>query len=121
MWFKHRDKLLAINLDLVREQRVTFESFCEIIQLRKERDDLFELMRRCEDPAFVKIIFNQLTEVEYELQMAWGFEPNAAYHKSWTWPKCECPYSDNRLMPPGKMWVSQHCPLHGQEIKKSKS
>lgn len=120
MWFKHRNKLLAISLDLVKENRVTFEDFCEIVRLRKERDDLFTLLRTTDDKTFMKIIFNQLTEIEFELQMLWGFEPDKSFHKSWTWPKCECPYWENRHMPRGIQWVYKHCPIHGTEIKKSK-
>lgn len=118
MWFTHRDKNLGINLDFVKEQRITFETFCQIIILHKERADLFDLLMRREDRSLIKIIFNQLTQIEFELQMLWGFEPDAREHKSWRWPRCECPYSDNRHMPYGLQWVTETCPLHGSTEKK---
>lgn len=120
MWFQHRNKTLGINLDLVKHQRITFETLCAIIALQKERCDFFSLLEATNDRKLIKILFKQLTEIEYELQMLWGFEPDARFHNSWMWPKCTCPYSDNRHMPPGLQWVNENCPLHGRTIKKSK-
>ena len=68
----------------------------------------------------MKIIFNQITGIEFKLQMLWGFEPNAMHHNSWMWPQCTCPYLDNRHMPPGMMWVTENCPLHGNVLNKLK-
>lgn len=119
MWFKHRDKTLGINLDLVKDQRITFEELCEIVSLQKERADLFQILwdNDTDNKKFLKIIFNQLTQIEYELQMLWGFEPNSVHHKSWRWPHCTCPYHDNQDAYPYMTWRDIKCPFHGDEIE----
>lgn len=118
MWFQHRDKTLGINLDLVADQKITFETFCEIILLHKERYDLFEELRKTKDETLMKIIFNQLTEIEYEIQMLWGWQPNAIMHRSYLWPHCKCPTMDNRDAYPVAQYVDKHCPLHGEGTPK---
>lgn len=112
MWYQHRGETLGISLDFVKEQRVTFETLCQIVTLHKERYDLFDLLRRTKDRTFMKILFNQITEIEYELQMLWGFEPNAIHHKSWRWPNCKCPQMDKQDWYPVAQVYNSRCPLH---------
>lgn len=112
MWFKHRDKTLGINLDLVKDMKLTFEELCQLIECHKIRSDLFEFLEFTNDRKLIKIIFHQLIELEMEIQMIWGFEPNVNKTNSYKWPKCICPYSDNTIMPDELRWVNLNCPLH---------
>jgi hypothetical protein len=113
MWFTHRGHRLGVNADLIRERKLDFDTVSQIVALHKERYDLFTLLVKTKNRTFMKILFNQLTQVEFELQMLWGFEPNAIRHRSYLWPKCTCPKSDNDDAFPEIQWIDLKCPLHG--------
>jgi hypothetical protein len=112
MRFTHRGETLGINLRLAISQSITFEELCQIVERHKIREDLLTLMEATQDKNLIQIIFNQLTVNEFELQMLWGFQCDARYHKSWWWPHCICPKMDNEDSFPYQTYVTKGCPLH---------
>jgi hypothetical protein len=120
MWYKHKGQDYGISIDLIKTQKITFEGLCEIIKLQKLRIDFQQILIDAKDPILIKILFNQLTQIEFELQMAWGFPTDSSKHKSHRWAHCICPYHDNNDMPDGLRWVNLSCVLHGDIIKKVK-
>jgi hypothetical protein len=117
MWFNHRGTVLGVNLDLVKEQRITFEALCGIVQLHKERYDLKNFMGRTTNKRLIKILYKQLTDIEFELQTLWGFELNQIRHMSFLWPHCTCPKMDNRDAFPHVQYYSSNCILHEDYVK----
>lgn len=116
MWFKHKGQDYGIPFALIESQKLTFEEISELVSLHKDRIDLQKILIDTKDVKLMKILFHQLTELEFEIQMMWGFQPDIRKHHSYRWPKCSCPFSDNKRMPEGLMWVTLSCPLHGEEI-----
>ena len=116
MVIKHRDAYLLLNIDLVKDQRVDFDTLCDIVSLSKERYDLFELLKVTKDKTLMRIIFVQLRNIEFELQFLWGFPENEIRHKSFYWPHCSCPQLDNRDGFPHVQWKDEKCPLHGPDL-----
>lgn len=119
MWFKHRNTTLGIPFSFMETQKITFEELCEIVKLHKERYDLHCLLTSTKDEVFMVILFNQLTQIEYELQMLWGFETNRIWHRSWEWSHCSCPKMDNRDAFPYRQYATVGCPLHDQFVFKT--
>jgi hypothetical protein len=120
MWIKHKDKVLGINLDLIREQKIDFDTLCEIVKLHKIRSDLFDILTSIIDPtiesALIRILFKQLREIEFELQILWGFPTNEIMHRSYLLPHCTCPKLDNRDAFPHIQYKDGGCPLHGPDL-----
>ena len=92
------------NLDLIKK-----------LHLRKLR--LYVNIQAENDPDKLKGFAELITDVEFELQDAWGFKRSADHHKFWDTPKCLCPKIDNNdSYPFGYYTVTSSCPLHGFKL-----
>ena len=114
MQYIHNGIKWNIPDELIEQQDLRPSELRQIIALQKERTDLFNLLIRAKDRTFMRIIYHQITEINYELQMLWGFELNDIRHKSFTYPHCICPKMDNEDMYPYFMIIDLECPLHGK-------
>jgi len=95
------------NLD-----RIKFLHKFKLVVLRKMRDtDKSDVsgLHRCRDIV---------TNIEFKLQEAWGFEANANFHQFWKLPHCDCPELDNMDAYPYRSYVNMSCVLHGSEYEK---
>lgn len=65
------------------------------------------------NPAMLKELAKDITEVEFELQRLWKFTVDANFHRFWETPKCQCPRMDNEEAygTPYSITTSS-CPLH---------
>lgn len=115
--YTHRGKRYGVPFSLIEAQGIRFEQLCKIIELQKEREDLFEIMRRG-GITLAKIAAKQVTQIEYELQNLWGFSLDFGYHKHWNHPGCKCPQMDNRDMYPYGAIISGGCELHNYLLEK---
>lgn len=77
---------------------------------------IFHIMAKTRDAAELYSLGLDITEIEYELQRLWGFELDANYHRSWEYPKCECPKVDNQDNYPHRKIISSGCPVHNPPI-----
>jgi len=61
-------------------------------------------------------ILKDLTEAEYALQKAWGFEQDVVFHTyHMTLKGCTCPSMDNyEMVGTGTKWVAEDCPYHSK-------
>lgn len=58
-------------------------------------------------------ISDRLTEAEFELQKAWGFELDKSFHSYWSrLPHCTCPTLDNQDLP--YTIIDNNCPYHSK-------
>jgi hypothetical protein len=111
--FIYKDTQMYLNARLLVSQRVSIDDIYRIQKLHGEKYDLCKLIKNTEDPALLKIIAGQITEIEFELQDAWGFNQSVMYHRFWELPKCNCPKYDNQDAYPYRQYINLTCPLHG--------
>jgi hypothetical protein len=53
-------------------------------------------------------------KIHTTLQELWGFPQNMNYIKTWKYPYCKCPKTENDdRYPYGPYWTSEDCPIHG--------
>ena len=109
-------RIYDISHRLVIQKGLTQEQVDVIKQLHVEKLDIFELMKSCTDIAQLRNYAELVTAVEFDLQDAWGFERNLAYHRFWELPKCACPKLDNYDASPHMSYMSGDCLIHGHDI-----
>ena len=107
-----------INMNLLKERKIEKENAFEILRLHHKREIIFLEMKYSDDIEFIKIKYNELKNIEFELQELWGFEQNENYHfligKGYI-PHCECPYLDNKdLIGTDIRIYNENCPIHGK-------
>lgn len=110
--YEHDGNTYGLPLRLVIGQQVSKEEIEQIIVIHKQRHDLKKFLETVDDVELIGIIFNQLTRMEFDLQILWNFKPDSVYHRSWDWPKCTCPKLDNMDAFPFMQYYSGGCPLH---------
>jgi len=103
--------------DALVQQGITDEGLEELKRLHQDRLLTEQFMEGTDDPKKLKALFEVWTNIQYSLQMAWGFPEDANYHRFWEVPKCACPPIDNseRLGTPYKI-VDSACPIHGELV-----
>ena len=113
MLYTHKGNTYTIPVMLLLRQNISHEELCAIVKLQKERLDLIEFLEKTTDPILMKIIYHQITELNYDLQILWGFETNEFRYASYDLPHCTCPKIDNdEDAHLGLMWINDSCPLH---------
>lgn len=109
---------MRINENLVKHQGVQ-DRVQEIKNLHLKRLELEKEMQKSDDPDFLSVSDDAYTEIEFQLQDAWGFGRDITYHKFWERPKCKCPKLDNNEFYPIKYtYVSGGCPLHASKLRR---
>jgi len=103
-----------INSALVEKQKRTPEQVEEICKLHVKKHDLFKIMEKAPVKDLPELA-DKATELEYQLQRAWGFPSNSYYHRFWEVPRCTCPKTDNEdRYPSGYYIMDKGCPVHGK-------
>lgn len=115
--YEYKGESIILNDHMIKTQNLTEYQIDNIIDLHKQRIDLFNHMRKlnpCYDIDELKACVKILQILEYNLQDAWGFERDKNKHSWWfRAPWCECPKIDNA---DPLMWgpiIIESCPLHG--------
>lgn len=77
-----------------------------------------KMMMETDDVSCLRDLDELLTEEEFRLQNAWGFDRDIKFHRFWDRPKCKCPKMDNDdRYPTGYYVIVSNCPLHGNEYE----
>lgn len=93
------------------------EATCEIIaDLHRQKQSLIADMMACDRSEKTKlhIIAEHISDIEYELQEAWGWVRDDLWHRTWLLPHCECSTTANISAYPHHRFVSPKCPVHGK-------
>ena len=112
MIYTYKGNIYTIPIQLIIQKNISHEELCEIVKLQKERLDLLEFLEKTTDRILMKIIYHQITEINYDLQILWGFTTNEFKHKPYYLPHCTCPKIDNEDAHLDLIWVNDNCPLH---------
>ena len=107
-----------LNEKLVEKQGLTKAGVARVKLLHGEREVLFKRMESLSpetDYGELRECVTELTDLEFRLQEAWGFELNSDFHSWWfRAPHCQCPVLDNFDAVGVKYnYINADCPLHG--------
>lgn len=106
----------VVDINMVKFQELGDHDIEMLKSLYAEKLSYYEQMEDIDDVSELSRLALEVTKVEYELQQAWKFEENRAFHKFWEVPKCLCPKDDNELAyPSGYYSYRTNCPVHGKE------
>lgn len=112
---EHNDRQIIINKKLLDSQKA-WDKLPVIKALHKSMMVVKEIMRDTDDIVCLRSFDKWLTELEYMLQDAWGFERDSKFHRFWDRPKCGCPKMDNDdRWPTGYYVINKSCILHGSD------
>jgi hypothetical protein len=112
--FPGRDEFF-LNPDLCKKQNITAEGLQELKNLHYKVQQVLQDMENTDKPETLKALNNSWKDLQFKLQLTWGFDQNANFHHWYTVPKCRCPKIDN-----AERWgtkygiISGDCPIHGQ-------
>ena len=104
-----------LNQRLVEKQGLTANTVEAIVALHEEKLEVFAGMSTTTDSTTLRTLANVVTNIEFQLQVLWGFERSADFHYWWNVPHCTCPVMDNR-----ERWGTPHsvrnmdCIVHGE-------
>ena len=63
-----------------------------------------------------KEMHQDLHELDFSIQEAFGFPQNKDFHRFWEYPGCSCPYIDNfDTWGTSSHYYNENCPVHGKE------
>lgn len=105
----------SLNVELVKKQNLSDEKIERIKHLHVIRLDLHKKMALYEDSKVLQNMFQDITDLEYELQELWGFQPDITKQPWFKVPKCTCPKMDNEDDKPYLQHFVLTCPIHGSE------
>ena len=97
------------------KQKLDVNDLKIIKNIHRKRLRLFDIITEENDPVRLRKLAQQITEIEYTLQEAWGFNKNINFHSWWFMaPKCHCPIMDNQdSIGTNYHIITTDCPLHG--------
>ena len=102
-----------VSETLARTQGISDEAIAELVQLHKDRIDLFNLMKEMDPKLDNEALFEcseEWQKGEFKMQKLWGFKEDPKYHRFWNLPHCSCPSMDNIDMHPSDAYnVEPHC------------
>ena len=112
---------ILYNTLLAEEMKLTAEQRDAINDLHHELNKIFDeelkvkTGRRDATNKQLKKWDNEIKEIEFKLQEAWGFKQDSKYHRYWyDQPLCTCPKMDNKeLVGTEHRLIDYRCPVHG--------
>lgn len=114
VYFEGEPKL-RLNAKLLEKQGIDAEGLEVIKNLHVEKLATLNLMTLSQG-SNLKSLAGRLTELEFLLQDAWGFERNINYHRFWLTPQCSCARMDNEMAyPTGCYSRNLSCKVHGND------
>lgn len=112
--YHNGEYVTTINKNLIEKLKITSSNLKLIKSLHEVKYVLHKNILNTDDSDIIKKNVEQLTDIEFQLQKAWGFKENKNYHRFWETPKCTCPKMDNDdSYPSGYYVIDSICPLHG--------
>lgn len=107
---------IIIDARMLRFQGLDTGDLQLLKELYAEKLLMYAKMEEVEEAEELALYGFELTKLEYQIQAAWEFEENRAFHKFWEAPKCTCPKTDNNdAYPSGYYSYRTDCPVHSQE------
>lgn len=107
---------VQLNKKLIRNKGLTPEIVNRILELHLELQKFFWEVSEMKTitPEDGRRIRDEVEEIEYEMQFAWGFPRNPDFHTHWfRVPGCTCPKTDNgEWVGHGRRIISGDCPIH---------
>ena len=85
----------CINAVLVAKQELTIKAIDTLKALHEKKDGVFAQMRESNDSAELHRLADEVRQIEFALQRAWGFKEDWTRHRWFEVPKCTCPKMDN--------------------------
>lgn len=103
---------LTLNPRLIAKQGLDMSQVNHIKALHMSQLALLEnLENNFVDP---RVAGMEWSNIQFNLQKAWGFNENSNFHRFWELPKCTCPKMDNEdRFPMGPYIHDAACPIHG--------
>ena len=115
MGFNRKNIRASLNKELIKKQGLSEKIIDYVVDLHVKKLEIFMGASKTSDSHKLKRLASELTEIEFLLQAAWGFEQNSNYHRFWHIPKCICPVLDNEdRYPSGIYLYNPSCPIHGE-------
>ena len=111
-----RGKIISyLNPAFVKERGVDDKTLDEIKVIHVTIQSVFEKIKKETNIEKLRCLAGMITELDFKLQEAWGFEKDARFHTWWyRAPKCLCGTMDNReALGTGYQHINVSCPLHG--------
>lgn len=109
--------ILKLNPRLIEKQNLSEVQCQAIIELHRKKYGKIQQMKAMHpsDTEELRKIVGEITELEFKLQDAWGFDRNQLMHRFWELPHCTCPKLDNEDSYGTEYYiVVKSCPLHGE-------
>ena len=104
----------TLNVRLAESRGLSKQDFLDLVAAHQQKVGIFQQMRDTEDPEHLHVLAEQLTEVEFKIQDAWGFPRDKSKHRWFQAPRCQCPLYDNvDRLGTDEMVINGHCPVHG--------
>ena len=113
------------NIKRAKELRLTNKQCKKINKLHKKLNKIFDDELKVKTGRLsatreqIKQWDEEIKDIEFKLQEAWGFDQDSRYHRYWyDQPLCTCPKMDNReLLGTEYRLTDFRCPVHGDGIK----
>lgn len=87
-----------LNPILIKQNNISEENIKKIKEKYIQNLELFEKMKSENDIKKLKDLAKKVEDIEFELQVLWGFPKNKDFHEWFFVPKCSCPKMDNKEM-----------------------
>lgn len=111
-----KEMAFLLSGGLAEKMGINHERLNKIKELHQERLLLLGKMKMENTIIPLRELAEMITEVEYQLQDAWGFPRDSSMHYWTEVPKCSCPKMDNwDIRGTGKRLINLSCPVHGEE------
>ena len=115
--FRSNKKRNILSPHLLLSQKIDKAGFKRLCKLHQKKDRIMQKMEAEVSVDTLKKMANDITEIEFQLQLDWGFKQNINYHRFWTLPKCSCPRMDNEdNWPIGYYVRTSNCIIHGKDL-----
>ena len=110
---EYKGKTVVLNSRLLDRQKA-WDNLDEIKNLHLEKLKIFEQMELTDVKEDLKNYAQEIEQLEFKLQKAWGFSQDRNYHYWYDVPKCICPKLDNRDNYGTEYRIfDSTCPVHG--------
>lgn len=105
-----------LNPSLIEKQNLSSNQIKIIKNLHANLLQIKQTMRdNINNPSMLRELFNLTSQVEFNLQLRWGFPINWKMTNWFYVPGCECPKLDNHEAKPYRQIINCECPIHGHE------
>lgn len=112
---EYKGSTIVLNSRLLDRQKA-WDNVDEIKSLHLEKLKVFEKMNLTDVKEDLRKSAQEIEQLEFKLQKAWGFPQDRNCHYWYDVPKCTCPKMDNRDNYGTEYRITDlYCPIHGDE------